>query len=314
MVEIFTKAIRAHDDGIQRQLITLRRDCLHAVPPFPRPGVVEERPAVEEKSDALETPKIVEEPKAAEKPEKQPKVEKTRGEVKPEMQPKVEIPRSAPVAISKYGWSDGKKAVSIYIELDGLDDVADDGLAVESKEREVSMTIASLSGKTRRFALASLAEDIGGVNVVRKKGKNTVVLKLQKKKEKRWFRLIEPGGSDGTFDGDVGDFDGMSLSSMIGDGDVACDEPSDELIRRAVEAEYDLGAGGDDDEDCAFLDDFDFGSLFAEGESEVEERAGKRPEVHGKRVVEEMPNIVASSTSSWSSAELAAWAADGWRP
>merc|ERR1712072_329047 len=30
-------------------------------------------------------------------------------------------------AISKYSWSDGKKAV-IYIELDGLDDVADDAL------------------------------------------------------------------------------------------------------------------------------------------------------------------------------------------
>ena len=29
-------------------------------------------------------------------------------------------------AISKYSWSDGKKTVSIYIELDGLDDVAEE--------------------------------------------------------------------------------------------------------------------------------------------------------------------------------------------
>merc|ERR1712137_1291156 len=100
-------------------------------------------------------------------------------------------------AINKYSWSDGKKAVSVYIELDGLDDVADDALVVESKEEEVSLTIAALNGKRRRFALAGLSEEIDGVKLVRKKGKNTVVLKLQKKEEKSWFQLVEKSGGGG---------------------------------------------------------------------------------------------------------------------
>ena len=35
-------------------------------------------------------------------------------------------------AITNYSWSEGKNAVSIYIELDGLDDVTDDAFKVES--------------------------------------------------------------------------------------------------------------------------------------------------------------------------------------
>ena len=34
-------------------------------------------------------------------------------------------------AIAKYCWSEGKNTVSIYLELDGLDDVADDAFKVE---------------------------------------------------------------------------------------------------------------------------------------------------------------------------------------
>merc|ERR1719346_919549 len=72
-------------------------------------------------------------------------------------------------AITKYSWSDGKKAVSIYIELEGIDDVADDALAVDSGEKQVSLTIAALNGKKKRFALSGLSEEIDGVKLVRKK-------------------------------------------------------------------------------------------------------------------------------------------------
>mmetsp|Transcript_1421 Transcript_1421/g.1643 ORF Transcript_1421/g.1643 Transcript_1421/m.1643 type:complete len:189 (+) Transcript_1421:91-657(+) len=78
-------------------------------------------------------------------------------------------------AITKYGWSDGKKRVSIYIELDGLDDVADDALQAESGEKSVSLTIASIGGKKKRFALSNLYDEIDGVKLERKKGKNTVI-------------------------------------------------------------------------------------------------------------------------------------------
>ena len=40
----------------------------------------------------------------------------------------------------------GKNTVSIYFELDGLDDVADDAFKVESYKTNVSLTIASVAG------------------------------------------------------------------------------------------------------------------------------------------------------------------------
>ena len=44
-------------------------------------------------------------------------------------------------AITKYCWSEGKKTVSIYLELDGLDDVADDAFKVESGKTNVSLEV-----------------------------------------------------------------------------------------------------------------------------------------------------------------------------
>eukprot|EP00413_Alexandrium_margalefii_P045393 CAMPEP_0204586586 /NCGR_PEP_ID=MMETSP0661-20131031/47577_1 /ASSEMBLY_ACC=CAM_ASM_000606 /TAXON_ID=109239 /ORGANISM="Alexandrium margalefi, Strain AMGDE01CS-322" /LENGTH=267 /DNA_ID=CAMNT_0051596237 /DNA_START=67 /DNA_END=868 /DNA_ORIENTATION=+ len=125
-------------------------------------------------------------------------------------------------AITKYGWSDGKKRVSVYIELDGLDDVADDALAVESDEKSVTLTIASIGGKKKRFAAAGLFAEIEGVKLERKKGKNTVVLKLQKKEEKTWFKLLEASsgkaGGDDEDDpaGGMGGMGGMDMASMMG--------------------------------------------------------------------------------------------------
>ena len=135
-------------------------------------------------------------------------------------------------AITKYGWSNGKKQVSIYIELDGLDDVADDSFTFESGEKEVSLTIASIGGKRRRFALTALSNKITDVKLQRKKGKNTVVLKLAKKEEQPWFALLagtSGGGDDDIEDDDIGDDDigddddgggrgmgGMDMANMLG--------------------------------------------------------------------------------------------------
>lgn len=96
-------------------------------------------------------------------------------------------------AITKYGWSDGKKVVSIYVELDGLDEVADDALHVESEDRSVALNIAAIGSppKQRRLALGNLAKDIDGVKLVRKPGKNTIVLKLQKREETVWQKLVD---------------------------------------------------------------------------------------------------------------------------
>eukprot|EP00928_Gymnodinium_smaydae_P059416 TRINITY_DN4273_c0_g3_i3.p1 TRINITY_DN4273_c0_g3~~TRINITY_DN4273_c0_g3_i3.p1 ORF type:complete len:203 (+),score=85.37 TRINITY_DN4273_c0_g3_i3:63-671(+) len=112
-------------------------------------------------------------------------------------------------AITKYSWSDGKKQVSIYIELDGLDELADDAFVTDSGSNEVSLTIANLGGKRRRFAMTNLMNEITGVKLQRKMGKNTVVLKLQKKEEEPWFSLQSGGGAAGGDDEEGGGMPGM---------------------------------------------------------------------------------------------------------
>ena len=77
-------------------------------------------------------------------------------------------------AITKYCWSEGKNTVSIHLELDGLDDVADDAFKVESDKTNVSLTFASVAGKQRIFKLTGLAHEITGVRVTLKKRKQTV--------------------------------------------------------------------------------------------------------------------------------------------
>lgn len=94
-------------------------------------------------------------------------------------------------AITKYSWSDGKKAVSIYIELEGLDDVASDAFESDHHERDLSLSISSVAGRKRTFALSKLFADIDGLKVQQKKGKNMVVLKLQKLEQAPWQQLLQ---------------------------------------------------------------------------------------------------------------------------
>jgi len=131
-------------------------------------------------------------------------------------------------AINKYSWSDGKKQVSIYIELDGLDQVADDALTTDSGETNVSMDISNLDGKKRSFVMKNLANEITGVKLQRKIGKNTVVLKLQKKEEAPWYSLQEgkagagddddAGGMGGGMGGMGGGMGGMGGGMPMGGG------------------------------------------------------------------------------------------------
>ena len=47
------------------------------------------------------------------------------------MADQVETQTRTSKAITKYSWSEGKNAVNIYLELDGLDDVTDDAFKAE---------------------------------------------------------------------------------------------------------------------------------------------------------------------------------------
>merc|ERR1712232_228035 len=125
--------------------------------------------------------------------------------------------------MGKYGWSDGKKTVSIYIEMDGLDDVAADQMSITSGEKEVSFVIASIGGKKRSFTLKDLSNEIDGAKFVQKPGKNTVVLKLTKKEESAWYALTSSsggggGGSDDEGAGGMGGMGGMmgGMEGMMG--------------------------------------------------------------------------------------------------
>lgn len=131
-------------------------------------------------------------------------------------------------AITKYGWSDGKKQVSIYIELDGLDALAASDFDAQNGNTTVSLTIKNLEGGTRKFALSGLANEIDGVTVQQKKGKspNMVALKLKKKEEQPWYKLLEgkgggggddddDGGGMGGMGGGMGGMGGMDMASMM---------------------------------------------------------------------------------------------------
>ena len=94
-------------------------------------------------------------------------------------------------AITKYCWSEVKNTVSIYLELDGFDDVPYDAFKAESGKIDVSLAIASVAGKQRIFKLTGLAHEITGVKVAQKKGKQTFYPKLAKREEMTWHKLLD---------------------------------------------------------------------------------------------------------------------------
>ena len=69
--------------------------------------------------------------------------------------------------------------------------MADDAFKVESDKTNVSLTIASVAGEQRIFKLTGLAHEITCVKVAQKTEKQTVSLKLAKREEKTWHKLLD---------------------------------------------------------------------------------------------------------------------------
>lgn len=113
---------------------------------------------------------------------------------------------SGEAAITEYSWADGKKQVSVYIELDGLDEVAEEALVTESGEKSVCFTVAPAGGQRRRFLLTNLFRGIDGVKMQRRVGRNQVVLRLLKKEQRPWYSLTR--GSGGRTSSDEDDMGG----------------------------------------------------------------------------------------------------------
>mmetsp|Transcript_109849 Transcript_109849/g.342395 ORF Transcript_109849/g.342395 Transcript_109849/m.342395 type:complete len:156 (+) Transcript_109849:95-562(+) len=107
-------------------------------------------------------------------------------------------------SITKYSWADGKKTVSVYVEIDGLDAVPDDALMLDHGAQEASLTIFAVGTPPRKrvLRLPHLAHEIEGAKLVRKPGRSTVTLRLAKKEEKDWPKLL--GSSSAGFLGGSG--------------------------------------------------------------------------------------------------------------
>merc|ERR1712138_377085 len=118
-------------------------------------------------------------------------------------------------AIRDYAFSDGNKKASVYVDLDGLDALADADLCVTKvSETRVEFTAHFPSGK-RCLTLAPLHASIDEASLLRKPGKNRIILKLKKTTPEAWSTLLAappPAQPDPSAMGGLG---GMDMESMM---------------------------------------------------------------------------------------------------
>ena len=118
-------------------------------------------------------------------------------------------------AIRDYAFSDGTKKASVYVDLDGLDALADADLCVTKvSETRVEFTAQFPSGK-RCLTLSPLYASIDEASLLRKPGKNRVILKLKKTTPEAWSTLLTappPAQPDPSAMGGLG---GMDMESMM---------------------------------------------------------------------------------------------------
>jgi len=132
-------------------------------------------------------------------------------------------------AIVDYAWCDGDKAVSVYVDLEGLDAVPDDELkaTLTNDNKGLSFKVKNLDGKLRFLKIETLKEKVKSVKLIRKKGKNRVVIKLFKEdNKKKWWSLKDGGNSS-----DYGGYDDYEDDNWS-DDDVVDDEAE---AKKAVE-------------------------------------------------------------------------------
>lgn len=91
-----------------------------------------------------------------------------------------------PQTIKSYAWSDGKKRVSVYITLPGVDKHPEELIELTWATRTLDLRIKEYEGKTHVLSL-NLYEDI--CDVLTKRKENQLVLMLQKAKEFGWYSL-----------------------------------------------------------------------------------------------------------------------------
>ena len=111
-------------------------------------------------------------------------------------------------AIVDYAWCDGKKSVSVYVELPGLDHVHYDDMQVSltNDGEGVLFEAKNVTGKNRFLEIDKLHKKVKSAKLVRKMGKDMVIIKLVKDDEKRtWYNLKKGGSSSSYGDDDYDD-------------------------------------------------------------------------------------------------------------
>lgn len=91
--------------------------------------------------------------------------------------------------ITDYAWDDNEVKVNIYVEFDKLDEVPDEFMEVElATSRHAIFTALTVEG-LRVMSLNMLFGEVKKAKIVRKRGKNRVIIKLFKLAEGKWPRL-----------------------------------------------------------------------------------------------------------------------------
>ena len=82
-------------------------------------------------------------------------------------------------SISNYSWGDGEKKVSIYVSLDGLDDLPKEKITLDWKKESLRVDIKDLNGTDYVLDLPKLNAEIDGAKFKKKMGQNKIVILLQ---------------------------------------------------------------------------------------------------------------------------------------
>ncbi|OQR93741.1 hypothetical protein ACHHYP_02320 [Achlya hypogyna] len=92
-------------------------------------------------------------------------------------------------SITKYAWADGKKAVSVYVELPNIGGHDDAHIVLDWAARSIEVRIKAFdaTGADLVFKIKTLYDDI--MNASLKKKDDKLVLRLTKAKELTWYSL-----------------------------------------------------------------------------------------------------------------------------
>ena len=93
-------------------------------------------------------------------------------------------------SFDSYSWGNEKKAVKVYIDMEGASAVADDNISLETTPTSLTFTLTNVNGgKDYKLFLSPLSKEITGATY--KKKDSMFVLSLVKAEETAWYDLIK---------------------------------------------------------------------------------------------------------------------------